>query len=376
MPLVQWTLQQCDEYVKLLKIIWWLSNLFSESTIPYLYYRAAENIFCKAFSADNLSRSDCTADASLHWIWYWLKTFICNWDKSLEKIAEFDRDRNSYDQFSSDLKMYVEEISKLRNERITVTKNIYDINEMYYHCVTRTTWKFSLHEEAMDYINIDNIKNIKKKDNTITFNDWLHEYSFSTSKSTLYKRFYIRPIISFDVDILDDPLSALQELYARTDSILSSNNVDSSIILPLFIVKNWLYQVPEKSWLNQWNAGWRTRDPNEIYISVPSKIRGAFPNFFPWRETSFNLHLPNWSILSAKICQDWWKALQSNPNKALWEWLLRHVLQKQEWELVTYQDLQNIWVDSVEVSKRGVEYYINFKSLWSYERFCERNLIS
>ncbi len=66
----------------------------------------------------------------------------------------------------------------------------------------------------------------------------------------------------------------------------------------------------------------------------------------------------------------------SNPNKDLWEWLLRHVLQKNEWELVTYKDLQDIGIDSVEISKRSNEYYINFKSLWSYELFCEQNSIS
>ena len=46
---------QKDEYEKFLKIVGSLSNLFSESQIPYLYYRVAEKIFCKAFDAEDLS---------------------------------------------------------------------------------------------------------------------------------------------------------------------------------------------------------------------------------------------------------------------------------------------------------------------------------
>lgn len=48
-------------YIDLLDVTGSLSNLFSESENPFLYYRAMENIFCKAFNADNLSRSDVSA---------------------------------------------------------------------------------------------------------------------------------------------------------------------------------------------------------------------------------------------------------------------------------------------------------------------------
>lgn len=34
-----------------------LSNLFSDSVNPFLYYRAMENIFCKAFNAKNYAKS-------------------------------------------------------------------------------------------------------------------------------------------------------------------------------------------------------------------------------------------------------------------------------------------------------------------------------
>ena len=55
--------QQQEDYKKMLMIIGNLTLLFSESDCPYLPYRAHENIFCKYLQAENLARSDCSADA-------------------------------------------------------------------------------------------------------------------------------------------------------------------------------------------------------------------------------------------------------------------------------------------------------------------------
>lgn len=38
-------------YAESLKIISSLSNLFSESSTPYLHYRVMENLFCQCFGA-------------------------------------------------------------------------------------------------------------------------------------------------------------------------------------------------------------------------------------------------------------------------------------------------------------------------------------
>ena len=65
-----------NEYIKLLKACGQLSNLSSESLTPYLYYRIAEKIFCKAFEASDLSRSDCAVDAKKNNIGIGLKTFL------------------------------------------------------------------------------------------------------------------------------------------------------------------------------------------------------------------------------------------------------------------------------------------------------------
>jgi hypothetical protein len=72
-------------YEKLLKIICSLSRLSSESFMPYLYYRMAENIFCSAFSAENLSRADISIDAKKNNIGIGLKTFIKKPSNNFEK---------------------------------------------------------------------------------------------------------------------------------------------------------------------------------------------------------------------------------------------------------------------------------------------------
>jgi len=86
------TKQEYDYYKKILKILGSLTNLFSESKVPYLNYRITENLFCKSFTAKNLSRSDVSADACLNDIGIGIKTFVNGNGKSLQKVAEFNKD--------------------------------------------------------------------------------------------------------------------------------------------------------------------------------------------------------------------------------------------------------------------------------------------
>ena len=65
------------DYLKLLSAVSKLSGLFSESIIPYINYRVVENVFCKSFDAENLSRSDTAFDANYESIGVGLKTFTC-----------------------------------------------------------------------------------------------------------------------------------------------------------------------------------------------------------------------------------------------------------------------------------------------------------
>ena len=78
-------------YFHYIKSVSSLSKLFSESDIPFLHYRLAENLFCKAFNAENLSRTDTAYDAKIDSIGIGIKTFVCPSNSKTEKIAEFDR---------------------------------------------------------------------------------------------------------------------------------------------------------------------------------------------------------------------------------------------------------------------------------------------
>ena len=78
--------------------------------------------------------------------------------------------------------------------------------------------------------------------------------------------------------------------------------------------------------------------------------------------------------MGAKVCQDDSKALMSNPNSALGKWLLRDVLNLQERELLTYDKLQAIGLDTVVIYKTDNETYdIDFTRIGSYEKFLAEN---
>ncbi len=111
------TSQDQGEYNKLLKIVGCLSQLFSDSTTPYLYYRISEKIFCKAFNATDLSRGDISVDDSKDGLGIGIKTFLAGNNKTFQKISEFNSDRDLYDRLK--LKDKIIKISELRNERLS-----------------------------------------------------------------------------------------------------------------------------------------------------------------------------------------------------------------------------------------------------------------
>ena len=358
-----------QKYIDSLTVIGNLSNLFSDSAVPYLYYRIAEKIFCNSFNANDLSRGDIALDASKNNMGIGLKTFLKNNDKTIQKIAEFNKDRHLYE--NKNIFEVVNIVAHLRNNRILFAENLSNVDKSYYHCVTRGENTFFLHEESMDYIQLKNIQNIKKKKNSIWFDDGLHEYSFNISKSTLFKRFSISHYLhEFEVKIFENPLEEIQKCFLEHGKLWQGvNRILDTVYLPLY-GRNKI--VSERSGLNQWNASGRVRHPDEIYIPIPSKVHHYSPTFFPPRDTVFNLHLPNREILNVKVCQDNSKALMSNPNKALGKWLLRDILKLKEGELLTYERLQIIGIDSIRIDKIDKENFkINFVSTGSFEEYLD-----
>lgn len=164
-------------YVKLLEVTGSLSNLFAESNNPFLYYRAMENIFCKAFKAENLSKSDVSVDASKNGLGIGLKTFLQNNGSTFQKVAEFNKE--SYLFKNLDSYELIKKVSQLRNERINATKRICNLEDVMYHMVTRSENQMAIYEEHMDLVDIDNIELTKKGNSTIHFTDNIHMYSFN-----------------------------------------------------------------------------------------------------------------------------------------------------------------------------------------------------
>ena len=349
-----------EDYTDLLKTIGALSNLFSESNTPYLDYRVVENIFCKSFKAINLARFDCSADAKKDDIGIGIKTFLHKTKN--QKIAEFN-------EFAKELRNKEPEeqvilISKLRNERIGFTKRNYGINKMIYHLVTRDDSKFYVFETDMDTINIEKIKIIKNTDSSLKFKDDKNEYSFNFSKSTLYKKFNLdNVLVEIPVEIIEDPYEFLKyAIMKNTEMIKRTEEKEvQHVIIPLFSVSKGEKFVAERSGLNQWNAGGRKRDINEVYIPIRAEFYRDNPNFLPDRDKAFNVRLPNGKVISMKVCQDNGKALMSNPNKALGIWLLREVLKLKEGELLKYERLKELGIDSIVLYKyNNGEYEMNF----------------
>lgn len=365
--------EQMRYYERLLKAIGSLSKLFSESPEPYLASRATENLFCKAFEAKNLSRSDASADASKNKIGFGLKTFLEGNGRTLQKIAEFNSDHTRIKSFEPLKK--IQEIARLRNERLESTKRIFGLDSIVYHCITRQVGKILVFETPAPLIDIEGIKDVSVTNSSIKFSDSTADYSFIPSKSTLYQRFITENVLlNVPVRIIGDPFVELEKLLSSAEPIFTPVKVQPHVFLPLYSNTGPKKEVQEKSGLNQWNAAGRTRDPNEVYLPIPSWIHRKFPNFFPPRDQAFELSLPDNTIMSAKVCQDSSKALMSNPNSALGKWLLRDILNLPEQTLLTYEKLETIGLDSVVIYKTDSGHYdIDFTRVGSYERFMLEN---
>ena len=359
------------DYLKLLSAVSKLSGLFSESIIPYINYRVVENVFCKSFDAENLSRSDTAFDANFQSMGVGLKTFTCPSESSTEKVAEFNSLSTVLKSFKG--KELAIKLAEFRNERIDLANRLYNINSSLYHIVARRDKELILFETDYDKIDVNNIRSIKDTKASLQFDDGNNLYNFNYSKSTLFRKFNIpQNAFHLPIEIIDDPYTLLLELFNKklkssTNKLIKGENY---IILPLYGFKNRQKFVFPKSGLNQWNAGGRKRDLGEVYIPIPIDIRKQFPNFFPKRDVHFKLKIPTGEIFSAKVCQDSSKALMTNHNKALSDWLLRKVFQVKEGELLTIEKMNELGFDSVIIFKDDNENYrIDKAKLGSYENF-------
>ena len=369
-------IEKKGNYLKLLSAVSKLSGLFSESSIPFINYRVAENVFCKSFDAGNLSRSDTAFDANYNSVGVGLKTFTCSKNNSTEKVAEFNSlSKNLINLKGKELAL---KLGEYRNERIDLATRLYNIENSLYHIVARKEKELLLFETDYNQIDLDNIHSVKQNNASLQFEDGRNFYSYNYSKSTLFRKFIIpQNAYRLPIEIIDDPYNLLLELFEdktlkpATDKLIKGVNY---VILPLYGEKNKQKFVFEKSGLNQWNAGGRKRDLGEVYIPIPSEIHNYYPNFFPSRDEEFNLTIPTGEVFTAKVCQDNSKALMTNPNKALSNWLLRKVFNLKEGELATIEKMNELGFDSVIIQKTSNgNYKIDKVKSDSYDEFIEQN---
>lgn len=368
------------EYFNLLELMSRLSNLFSDSNIPYLNYRVTENLFCKYYKAENLSRSDTAYDAKTNNYGIGIKTFTIHNEKSTEKVAEF----NSIAPFLKQFHGYelALEIAKARNDRIELGKRLYEIKDGCYHIIGRIPGGLTVFNSEYPLINLNTISKVKENAKSLQFCDDRHIYTFNFSKSTLFKEFIVpKDNVYIPVDIIQDPYDVLKKLLSSNDyegkydnivqvheEIQKNISTDKKltlgvnfVILPLYSVRDDM--VPLRDGLNKWNANGRPRKANEVSIAIPGILIKRFPKFFPDIHHAFTLHLPNGKCISAKPCEPKGKgkiighAIQSNPNTDLGQWILRDVLQLQEGELATKELLDRFGFDSVILYKDSINDY-------------------
>jgi hypothetical protein len=418
-----------ERYSVLLRLVGSLSGLFSDNDSPYVDSRFVERLYVETTGARDLGRKDISFDAAFGDIGIGVKTFLSGTGNSKrEKVAEFTAYARDGRFVGLSKENLVREVVAARNSRVISDANEIgvDLSKSIYHCLIRVPGGAIVHEEPYGTIDENSlspttatgliVESWDEMGSGIYFTDGLNNYSYSTAKNVLMKQFFFDREENFiPIEILSDPLSELavrlgsnaletssfsssltpsrsDEILARTDSsvVLFKSEVEELVpgidfvCLPLYSVKKGEFVVPEKSGINQWNAGGRERKLGEAYVPIPKLIHRLFPYFFPARDEPFEMRIPNQTeMVSAKVCQDGSKALMTNPNFLLGSWLIgvmRPTIQSWQFEAspeglepITYEDLFKIQKDSVRITKYRIDgfekFAVEFAPIGSYEDF-------
>lgn len=403
-------------YENLLKAVASMSRLYSDNNKAFIHPRFVEKLYIHCSGAKDLSRKDMSFDALLdNDVGVGVKTFITSnplIGKS-EKVAEFTSQATlgefeGLDHYEKALKS-----AELRNNRVSSDANEYsiDINKSIYHCLVRTNDGAIIHEEPYQLVNTAGIKPTDSRGNEIPnfltsavghtyFNDGNSNYCFNRSKNVLFKKFDLRQFNNSEIiplEIFDDILKRILDwtnLGVSQIQLLSNSFTEQEsplvagtdyVVLPLYATKNkQKKEVQQSAGINQWNAAGRKRKFGESYIPIPIVIHKKYPDFFPERDHKFKIKLPNGKIISAKVCQENEKALMSDPNTDLCDWLFNiidlskneSVKRFSEKRPFTYQDLEKVGKDSVRVIKvidKDYQYELESMNLGSFDDFIDNN---
>lgn len=409
-----------DKYIQLLQAVASMSRLYSDNSIAYVDSRFVERLFIRSTGAKDLSRMDKSFDALVHPdVGVGVKTFLLtSGSAKREKVAEFPKYAREGEFLNLSPSQLATKVSEFRNKRVLSDAHelAITIPNSIYHCLVRTPKGAVLHEEPYELIDLGSLEPTDKTGKTLEkwpskspglyFTDGKSNYSYSISKNVLFKEFRISSKPHFvELPILDDVFENIltwfdvaksqtkeiavssddgKELLAIDEDQLLKPGLDY-VVLPLYSTRGESKNVPEKSGINQWNAGGRRRKFGETYIPIPTEIHQICPGFFPARDVKFDVQLPNGATgVPSKVCQDGSKALMSDPNTTLGHWImkvLRPSLSDADFQRfttpkdkpITYTDLVVVEKDSIKVKKlhggKKITYSLEFAPLDSYEAF-------
>lgn len=387
-----------EEYIEFLKIFGALSGLFKDNQEganakkPYLYYRNHEQLFARVFSVEDLTRKDSAFDALAVFdderIGIGLKTWIHSRDNSFQKVAEFNKLAPELITpliADGDHLAVVRKVAQLRNERIMLDKRLHKTERNVYHYITRDDHVMNIVESAYDLIDIPSIELIGDVGKTYTFKDSKHKYKYYKSKSVLLEEFdasRAEIIQTFPIEQFDDPFELIRMIQLPEPQEHMEHEV---IFLPL-------YQdskpdgriISECSGINarhgkSKNKGSQTLRPEyEVEVRVSKWIHHVFPDFFGFnaldaehiKTNAFELVLPDGRVLDGRIKQQNGKSLQTNPQGALGEWIIKDVLGFSNREVVTLEYLDELGIDSLKITKEhDTRFKITVAEAGAYEKF-------
>lgn len=431
--------EEKQEYINYLKIFGALSGLFKDNKEganakkPYLYYRNHEQLFARVFDVEDLTRKDSAFDALGVWgnerVGIGLKTWIHSSDKTYQKVAEFNKltpvvlaplmEKGTPEQV-------VKKVAELRNERIMLDKRLHGTTIDVYHFITRDDDVMNIVEVAYDLIDIKSLEFVKSDGKVYFFKDKLHNYKFYKSKSVLLEEFDASkneiietvPIVQYDdpfelIKMIKIPESNINEIENKTIdfkmdkqpySVMERNDIiygevkkkeksNNVIYLPLYQDKKEGRVVSECSGINMRHAKSKCKGSNtprpeyEVEVRVSKWIHFIFPKFFGIDALNdneiqdkdlndFDLCLPDGRVLRGRIKQASGKSLQTSPQSALGEWIIKDVLGLENREdKVTIELLNELGIDSLKITKiNDKKFKITVAETNAYEKFKIQNM--
>lgn len=413
--------EQKREYIHYLQMYGALSNLFRQkkgALIPLLNYKFQETVYAKAFDSKIVDLGNTPHDVLSIFGEDRIGIGIKTWMKStpsFQKVMQLKRNQKEINVFRNDPEALAFKVSEIKNK---ILKQDYarldlDENKNIYHYVTRNEDHFIVNECAYPLVDLNNLKDIKPKDNAIVWSDGNKDYKYTYGDSQIHQKFDASKndsliLNQFDVKIIEDPFTFLMEAFQNLiDSSITTKSEFIEVYLPLYSYSS--QEVEEKSGLNAWNAAPKNkgsnspRPLNEVYIPIPIKFHKKHPDFFTndiiafdekrksyigakqnKPEVRFNLQLPNGKIIPSLVTQSNMKGLQSGSNTqkdengkfygqgALGQWLLVDVLGLKKRKKVTREWLSKRGTDSVRLWRKKDDYKtinIDFAPVGSFEAF-------